>query len=50
MSSMQWCVLEQMGGLVVDLERVGVVEQIEIEQLGHSSIVLQTNTSAHTAC
>ena len=29
---------EQMGGLVVDLERIVVVKQIEIEQLSHQSL------------
>jgi non-homologous end joining protein Ku len=28
-------VLEQVRGLAVDLERVVVIEQIEVEQLGH---------------
>ena len=37
-------VLEQVGGLVVDLERILVVEQIEVEQLGHSEIVLHQIT------
>jgi hypothetical protein len=35
---------EQVGGLSVDLERIGVVQQVEIEQLTHQS-VLQTDTN-----
>ena len=37
-------VLEQVGGLSVDLERVGVVQPVEIEQLTHTMSVLQTDT------
>jgi hypothetical protein len=40
-------VLEQVRGLSIDLERVLVVELIEIEQLiRHESIVIQTDTEA----
>jgi hypothetical protein len=38
-------VLEQVGGLSVDLERI-LLEQIQIEQLvGHMPIVIQTDTN-----
>ena len=36
--------LEQMRGLAVDLEGVGV-ERVEIEQLGHARSVYQTTTA-----
>jgi hypothetical protein len=38
-------VFEQVGGLSVDLERVGVVQPVEIEQLTHAASVLQTDTN-----
>jgi hypothetical protein len=38
-------VLEEVGGLVVDLEGCLVIEGIEIEQRIHDPIVLQTRTS-----
>jgi hypothetical protein len=39
-------VLEQVGGLSVDLERILVVEQIRTEQaVGHMPIVIQTDTN-----
>ncbi len=38
-------VFEQMGDLSVDLERVGVVQPVEIEQLAHIVSVLQTDTN-----
>ncbi|SOJ54035.1 hypothetical protein MSIMFB_01533 [Mycobacterium simulans] len=38
--------LEQVGGLCVDLERILFVEQIDIEQLvRHMQIVIQTDTN-----
>ncbi len=37
-------VFEQVGGLSVDLERVGVVQPVEIEQLIHNTSVLQSDT------
>jgi hypothetical protein len=38
-------VLEEVGGLVIDLEGCLVIEGIEIEQRIHYPIVLQTRTS-----
>jgi hypothetical protein len=37
--------LEDVGGLPVDLERIGVVQPVEIEQLTHNPSVLQTDTN-----
>ncbi len=38
-------VFEQVSGLSVDLERIGVVQPVEIEQLTHTASVLQTDTN-----
>ena len=38
-------VFEQVGGLSVDLERIGVVQPVEIEQRTHNRSVLQTDTN-----
>ncbi len=38
-------VFEQVGGLSVDLERIGVIQPVEIEQLTHNPSVLQTDTN-----
>lgn len=38
-------VFEQVGGLSVDLERIGVVQPVEIEHLTHIASVLQTDTN-----
>jgi hypothetical protein len=43
-------VLEQVRRLVIDLERIGVVEQIEIEQLGDNPRVLHTDAVEYAAC
>jgi hypothetical protein len=37
-------VLEEMRNLVIDLERLLIVKQVEIQELGHSASVLQANT------
>lgn len=39
-------VFEQVGDLAVDLERVNIVEEVEVEQIGHRPSVLQTNTNS----
>lgn len=39
-------VLEELGGLSVDLERIGFVQLVEVEQLSHNATVLQTDTNA----
>lgn len=39
--------LEEVGDLVIDLEGIVIVEEIEVEQLGHTQSVLQTNTGRH---
>ncbi len=38
-------VFEQVSGLSVDFERIGLVQPVEIEQLTHNSSVLQTHTN-----
>lgn len=39
--------LEEVGGLVIDLERVFVVELVDIGELAHPMSVLQTNTTGN---
>jgi len=34
------------GDLAVDLERVHIIEEVEVEQTGHRPSVLQTNTNS----
>ena len=43
-------VLERVRRVVVGPERIGVVEQIEIEQLGHDPSVLHTDAVEYGIC
>ena len=41
--------LEQVSGLLVDLEGLGVIERLKVERFAHKSSVLQTTTRATAA-
>lgn len=36
--------LEEVSGLLIDLERLVIIEQVKVEQFGHAVSVLQTDT------
>jgi hypothetical protein len=41
--------LEQVSGLLVDLEGLGVIERFQVERFAHKSSVLRTTTRATAA-